>query len=191
MDINLKPKRDESLHSSPQTSLLMKEIWTPVYCNKNYLVSNKGRVKRLKHVSSKGYHLKEKMMKISTFNGYSSVQIQGANSLRVHQVVYYSFFGGKPDGFKYVIDHIDGDKNNNCLHNLQCISQYENIMKGKRKKYDLPKYISAYPCSYDNNKLSYIYRPLINGNSKTLKRSICLDKVLTFKKEFESKQLID
>jgi hypothetical protein len=163
----------------------MKEIWTPVYCNKNYLVSNKGRVKRLEHVSSKGYHLKEKMMKINTSSRYSRVQIQGFQALRIHQIVYYSFFGGKPDGLKYVIDHIDGDKNNNCLYNLQCISQYENTMKGKIKKYDLPKYISAFPCSYDNNKLMYIYQPWINGKKKILKKSICLDKVLAFKKKFE------
>ena len=169
----------------------MEEIWTPVYCNENYLVSNKGRVKRLEHVSSKGYHLKEKMMKINTSYVYPRVKIQGFQYLCIHQIVYYSFFGGKPDGFKYVIDHIDGDKSNNCLYNLQCISQYENTMKGKSKKYDLPKYVSASPYSRDNNKLIYVYQPLINGKRKTLKKSIYLDKVLAFKKEFESRQLTD
>lgn len=110
----------------------MEEIWTPVYCNENYLVSNKGRVKRLKHTSPKGRFLKEKMVKINTSGEYHRVSIYGYRSLRVHQVVYYSFNGGEPAGMKYVVDHINGDKLDNRLENLQLLTVGQNLRKGHK-----------------------------------------------------------
>ena len=121
----------------------MKETWTPVYCNKNYLVSNKGKVKRLKHISPKGIHLKERIMKLNTSDEYARVSIQGVGVLRVHQVVYYSFFGGEPSGCKLVIDHINGNKRDNRLKNLQLITVKENLNKSRMEHQQSTKILFA------------------------------------------------
>lgn len=121
----------------------MKETWTPVYCNKNYLVSNKGKVKRLKHISPKGIHLKERIMKLNTSDDYARVSIQGVGVLRVHQVVYYSFFGGEPSGCKLVIDHINGNKRDNRLKNLQLITVKENLNKSRMEHQQSTKILFA------------------------------------------------
>lgn len=112
----------------------MEEIWTPVYCNENYLVSNKGRVRRLKHTTPKGVVLKEKMVKINTSGEYHRVSIYGYGPLRVHQIVYYSFNGGEPAGMKYVIDHINGEKLDNRLENLQLLTTGQNVSKGHKTR---------------------------------------------------------
>jgi hypothetical protein len=49
------------------------------------------------------------------------------SSLRVHRVVYQTFVGAIPEG--WVIDHINGDKGDNRLANLQCITQSQNVLK--------------------------------------------------------------
>ena len=43
---------------------------------------------------------------------------------RVHRLVYRAFVGEIPDGM--VIDHIDGNRNNNNVHNLRCVTPSEN-----------------------------------------------------------------
>lgn len=112
----------------------MKEIWTPVYCNENYLVSNKGRVKRLEYTTPKGILLKEKILKINTSDEYHRVSIYGNGVLRVHQIVYYSFNGGEPNGMEYVIDHINGKKLDNRLENLQLVTTGQNIRRSRKMR---------------------------------------------------------
>ena len=43
---------------------------------------------------------------------------------RVHRLVYKTFIGDIPEGM--IVDHIDGDRNNNNVHNLRCVTQSEN-----------------------------------------------------------------
>ena len=68
----------------------------------------------------------------STVNGYKVVSIRnGATKLqcRIHRIVWISVNGVVPDG--YCIDHINSDKQDNRLSNLQLLTPIENSHKAK------------------------------------------------------------
>ncbi len=106
-----------------------------------YQVSNLGRVKSLPRESCnyRGCHiLKERILKYSIDSfGYKFVVLSVKNkqkSIKIHQLVAMAFLGHKPCGMKIVVDHIDNERLNNRLENLQLISQRENCHK-KRDNY--------------------------------------------------------
>jgi hypothetical protein len=58
---------------------------------------------------------------------------KGKKSLKVHQLVTMSFLNHRPGGTqKIVVDHIDSDKKNNRIINLQLLSSRENTHKSIR-----------------------------------------------------------
>lgn len=167
-----------------------KEKWIATYCSDNYEVSNLGRVRSLDRVSANGRLLKGRLKKLTLCRATSylkvTITIDGKQKrCSIHQLVYYSFNKGEPSGYKYVVDHINGDPLDNRLDNLQSVSQWENTMKGKLNKYNLPKYITASPYHYDRSKLMYCYIPVINKKQRVLKSSLDLQKVLKFKEEHQ------
>lgn len=65
--------------------------------------------------------------------GYEQLNINNHTYL-VHRIVFQTFVGDIEKGFD--IDHIDIDKTNNSLKNLQKLSHKENVIKiSKRKPY--------------------------------------------------------
>ena len=110
-----------------------KEIWKDItgYEGK-YMVSDQGRVKSLKYNNTN----KEKILKPSYHcNGYLIVSLCKDNKpkcIKVHQLVAMEFLGHTPCGMKVVVDHIDNNKTNNNLNNLQLISQRENSSKDRK-----------------------------------------------------------
>lgn len=50
----------------------------------------------------------------------------------IHRAIYENFVGHINRG--QIVDHIDGDRSNNVIENLQAISRRENALKGKRCK---------------------------------------------------------
>jgi hypothetical protein len=89
-----------------------------------YKVSNHGDV-----VSLVGP--KEKQLRPSVCGRYRSFIIStkdGPKRVLVHRAVYEAFNGPVPEGL--IVDHINGDRFDNCLENLQAITQRENIHKG-------------------------------------------------------------
>tara|TARA_R110000803_G_C11799801_1_gene299249 strand:+ start:57 stop:581 length:525 start_codon:yes stop_codon:yes gene_type:complete len=174
----------------------MKEIWKSLSKEAfgevahYYEVSNIGRVRSITRIDISGRTRYGKILKLFLNKGYplfSACKDNNRRRVKVHQAVYYSFKGGSANGMNYVIDHIDGEKTNNRLDNLQKISHYDNINKGtgNHGKHNLPKHVSAKPKHWNRSELIYSYQRYINGKNVVLKRSVSLDKVLMFKEEYE------
>ena len=86
----------------------------------DYLISNLGRV------LTKGGE-KTKSTEINMF-GYEKVSLQinkKAKLISVHRAVYETFKGPIPPGMQ--INHIDGNKLNNCIDNLEIVTGSENV----------------------------------------------------------------
>lgn len=119
----------------------MKEEWKVVKGFEDYQVSNLGRVKSLKCN-------KEKILKPGIEkSGYYLVGLfknNKAHTKKVHKLVAISFLNHKPCGLKFVIDHINNDKLDNRLENLQIITNIQNLRKNKgmfSSKYKVVDYV--------------------------------------------------
>ena len=90
-----------------------------------YLVGGDNRFK--KGVESKN---KERIVGKGKSNGYHVVKPKWNKSgFYVHQMVM-ECYGQPSPGLGFVIDHIDGDKSNNHISNLQWLSIGDNVRKG-------------------------------------------------------------
>lgn len=112
----------------------MQEIWEkvnlPLYCD-YYMVSNYGRVKRIRYLNPKSGEISEKdfLLKQSiSRNGYSVVGMRCNNKekiCRVHRLVALTFI---ENPYNYTqINHIDGNKQNNNVSNLEWCNPHQNI----------------------------------------------------------------
>lgn len=101
----------------------MNEEWRPVVGFADYYVSNLGRIQSTKWT-------KPRIMKLGRDPaGYPSVQLCVKNRIhvrRVHRLVAEAFYGPRPDG--YECRHLNGDKADNRLENLQWGTQSENVL---------------------------------------------------------------
>ena len=73
---------------------------------------------------------------IRNFGGYDSgryliVSIRG-RLVKAHRLIYSAFNGELPQGLQ--VDHIDGDKSNNCISNLRALTCQENSRASRRKR---------------------------------------------------------
>lgn len=102
------------------------EIWRKVIGYEDYLVSNFGRIKSLKYN-------KERIVKLSIRkNGYVCLHLSFKSNIKtrnVHQLVAESFLNHIPCGMKLVVNHIDRNRQNNNLCNLEIITNKENTSK--------------------------------------------------------------
>ena len=106
------------------------EIWKPIKSLNNiYEVSNLGNVRSIDRIDKLGRHKKGKVLSKKIFNtGYEYVSIFANNKKQnktIHRLVAEAFI----DNFdsNLVINHKDGNKQNNCVNNLEVVTQKENI----------------------------------------------------------------
>lgn len=130
-----------------------------------YQVSDLGRVKSLSRtvwIPSRSCYKTIKgrfLTKSDRGNGYLRVCLclNGKEKTKhVHQLVAIAFLNHKPDGFNIVVDHIDGDKHNNHLSNLQLLTTRQNLSKGRTGCYSKHTGVSK-SNSIRNKWVSIIY----------------------------------
>lgn len=124
-----------------------------------YQVSNLGNVKSFKFN-------KVKQMKLSLNCGYLKVKLTNnkiSKYKQVHQLVAESFLNHKVCGMKLVVNHIDLNKTNNSVSNLEIITNRENCNKKHLKS--TSKYTGVSWHKRDNKWRAYI---MINSKLKHL-----------------------
>lgn len=128
----------------------MKEEWRDVVGYEGlYQVSSFGRVKSLYRLvpTSRGDGLRpvsSKVLKPSlTKSGYYFVNLCKNNKTKcfdIHKLVAISFLNHKPNQNSFVVDHIDGNRTNNKVENIQILSHRDNVSKGMLLKNKTSKY---------------------------------------------------
>lgn len=94
------------------------EKWAIIHNHPNYEISDRGRVKNKKT----GRILRQQ----TNQKGYLVLQIDGKNE-RVNRLVADAFYDG--DNGKLDVDHVDGNKQNNNISNLEFCTRSENIQR--------------------------------------------------------------
>ena len=104
------------------------EIWKTINSSPNYEVSNLGSVRNTKT---------GKMLKVATNNsGYKLVCLSNNNKKQtgyVHRLVAEAFINTNLDTRTSVVNHIDGDKSNNTIKNLEWATYTDNAMHGRAR----------------------------------------------------------
>jgi hypothetical protein len=113
----------------------MEEIWKDVNGYEGiYSISNFGNIKSLERVTSsircKRVHLKERILNpVHDKLGYARVILCKCGKRKhrmVHQLVAVAFLNHTINKYTKVINHIDFNPRNNCVDNLEIVTQREN-----------------------------------------------------------------
>lgn len=104
-------------------------MWKEIEEYEDYLVSDCGKVKSIKFN-------KDKILSPTiTGAGYYQVTLFNKGkrkSILVHHLVFDTFSELKRDGRNIMVDHIDNNKLNNHINNLQLLNNRENSSKDKK-----------------------------------------------------------
>ena len=103
----------------------MKEIWKDIAGYEGvYQISSYGRVKSLARRLRNGYSIRSRFMRCSLRPRHKTLKVNlsrdnTAKTFDVHLLVLRAFAGDAESG--YVAHHVDGDKMNNHLDNLEWV----------------------------------------------------------------------
>ena len=103
-----------------------KRGWKPIKSLGNlYEASEDGLIRSVKRLTTRGVILRQT---VSKANGYSYVSVSVNNhsmTKRVHRLVAEAFLG---ENREMQVNHIDGDKTNNSVKNLEYCTQSQNMI---------------------------------------------------------------
>jgi len=155
-----------------------------------YIISNQGELKS--HINGKYKTLKGSKNK----DGYTQYtlnykELDLYNVYGGHQLVAMAFLNHTPNGTKgYIVDHIDDNRLNNNLLNLNIISNFENTVKRyvNKKKYGVGYYKGKFKSNvWHNGKTKYLgyFNTEEEAHQKALKyvKDNNLERIITKDKE--------
>lgn len=148
----------------------MQEIWKTIENFENYEISNKGNIR-----SKKNGLLKPQINK----NGYKEILLYKkqpplktlVKSFRIHRLVLQTF-NPIENSEKLQVNHIDNDRCNNNLDNLEWVTPMQNCNRKKQKNF----YYNSTSCRDELGNIFYSYREAgkyYNISPNTVKRD-CL-----------------
>lgn len=112
------------------------ERWAPIEGFPNYEVSDAGRVRNVRRDRFLKPHFVGK--------GYLNVRLcnrSGHYMVRLNRLVALTFIGDIPDGWD--VDHVNGDKTNNHVSNLEIVTKSENHKRAYATGLQTPRYKSV------------------------------------------------
>jgi archaellin len=160
-------------YENDETNIFENEIWKEIAIN-NYLVSNYGRIK-----NNKGEICKLK----PNAHGYIKISIKN-NSYSVHRLVALAFIPNIEN--KKIVNHIDGNKINNNLKNLEWATCLENnIHKINNNLSNNTKKVIQYDSNMNklNEFISITYASKQLNLSKTTITNSCNKKIKFTRKD--------
>ena len=143
-----------------------KEIWKDIPSYEGYYqVSNLGKVKSLERVVCRSdgniQTCKERILSPSkNSHGYYKVILfknKNRKTFPIHKLVAMAFLRHKPCGLNEVVDHINNDKLNNRVDNLQLTTNRHNLSKDRK---GTSKYTGV---NWEKNANKWRARILIKG----------------------------
>jgi hypothetical protein len=111
-----------------------------------YQVSDRGRVKGLERIDSRGRLREERVLKpLLHYKGYRTIHLHKdghCKTVKLHRAVASAFLEDFSD--KKQVDHIDGDRSNNMVENLRMATNSENKANMKKISGLSSKYKGVY-----------------------------------------------
>jgi hypothetical protein len=143
------------------------EIWKDIEGYDGYYqISNLGRVKSLSRIVSRvcgDYLSKDKILKTSCSNGYFQVVISYNNKRivnRIHRLIAINFIDNPNK--KPSVNHINSNRGDNSLNNLEWVSSLENNCHKKYNRILTSKYKGVHYRSTRFSKNNWISKITIN-----------------------------
>lgn len=144
------------------------EIWKDIPNYEGYYqVSNLGKIKSLiRYRSNTEKILKSRVNK----RGYAMINLYKNGkyiTFEIHRLLAIAFLGHVPCKMKRVINHIDGDKLNNTIDNIEIKTHRENVSKCFRKDRNTKSSIYTGVCFHKKSK-KWVSNIFINGKLNSL-----------------------
>jgi hypothetical protein len=127
-----------------------------------YEVSNIGNVKSLDRLDSLGRRVKGRIIKTNIIDGYKALGLSNGKTkgVRVHVLVAMAFLNHTPNGKVINVDHINENKLDNRVVNLQIITKRDNVQKSKKGCYSIYDNVT-----YDKRRHKWYGKIRYNGKT--------------------------
>lgn len=136
--------------------LIEGEEWVDCCFSDKHEVSNLGRVRD---------KLTKRLLGYKNSKGYLSVGFGQQSNLALHRVIYFSFHPELlQDKDLYVIDHVNGKRDDNRIENLRAISNLENVKEGKQNQKDCQTILAQLLLKYGYEETQKKLEELLNSN---------------------------